>query len=357
MYGLSFSENTQDSYIEETTTPISWEQKIYYGAPGTGKSHKIKDLTRNNESKTIITFHPDTDYSSFVGCYKPMISEDKETITYGFTPQAFAKSYVSAWNNLDKPYYLVIEEINRGNCAQIFGDIFQLLDRHDNGFSKYVIDVDSDFEGYLESELSSLENYKETVSHLAEISIEEFKFSKIALPNNLHILATMNTSDQSLFPMDSAFKRRWDWEYIPIDIEKVKDVKIEIGTEMYSWSAFLDIVNKFIYEVNTSEDKQIGPFFIKANEITNIITFEQFRSKVMFYLWFEIYKDEDRDSIFKTNKGTEDNMKMEPFTFGDLFKSDGIELLHKFMKDSMQLTPIPTLLDIVDEVVEASGNE
>ena len=349
----SFFENFSsyaETKIDGTSVNI---QKIYYGAPGTGKSHKIKGLTKNTENKTIVTFHPDTDYSSFVGCYKPMVSEDKKTITYGFTPQAFAKAYVSAWNNLDKPYYLVIEEINRGNCAQIFGDIFQLLDRYDNGFSKYVIDVDSDFEGYLESELSSTENYKEDISQLAEISIDEFKFSKIALPNNLHILATMNTSDQSLFPMDSAFKRRWDWEYIPIDTEKVKEVKIEIGTEIYSWSAFLDSVNKFIYEVNTSEDKQIGPFFIKANETTNIITFEQFRSKVMFYLWFEIYKDEDRDSIFKTNRGSEDNKKMEPFTFGDLFKSDGVELLHKFMMDSMQLTPT-TPTNTVDKVVEES---
>lgn len=196
--------------------------RIFYGAPGTGKSHKVRKLTEGQE-KTVITFHPDTDYSSFVGSYKPQLADNGKDITYGFVPQAFAKAYVSAWKDTTKPHYLVIEEINRGNCAQIFGDIFQLLDRRVDGYSDYVIDVDKDFADYIKQNenLGDNEAYKDKIIELAEIAEGgEFSYSKIALPGNLYIYATMNTSDQSLFPMDSAFKRRWEWEYLPIDYTK-----------------------------------------------------------------------------------------------------------------------------------------
>ena len=337
-------------------------QKIYYGAPGTGKSHTIKEITKRTENKTTITFHPDTDYASFVGCYKPIVSADKTTITYGFSPQAFAKAYVEAWSNLEKPYYLIIEEINRGNCAQIFGDIFQLLDRDDNGFSKYVIDVDNDFKNYLDDSLirtlANVDDYKRAITGLAEIPFDKFDFSKIALPNNLHILATMNTSDQSLFPMDSAFKRRWDWEYVPIQPNKVDKVVIKIGDNEYYWREFIIIVNEKIAKAHESEDKQLGPFFVKAKKEKNIdgkeiesISEERFVSKVMFYLWFEVFKDEVNNTIFFTKKKAKDSddIQNKTFTFNNLFTAENegeseinSELLNDFMWDSLEMKPLET---------------
>ena len=153
------------------------------------------------------TFHPDTDYASFVGCYKPVKDdEDNKKIVYEFVPQAFTDAYVAAWSDLEHPYYLIVEEINRGNCAQIFGDLFQLLDRK-NGKSEYKIKADKDLAKYLCEA-------KDKDGQDVLMDKDGIKDGKLCLPANLHILATMNTSDQSLFPMDSAFKRRWDWEYI-----------------------------------------------------------------------------------------------------------------------------------------------
>lgn len=208
----------------------SSRQIIYYGAPGTGKSHKIKGMLEGVSTENIIrtTFHPDSDYSTFVGAYKPTMKkhyrydgkvkakyyEDDDlagakkdetiidkVIEYDFVPQAFIKAYTRAYLT-EENVYLVIEEINRGNCAQIFGDLFQLLDRDENGISEYKIKADADIVNYLEEELG-----KDNAG---------IKDGELYLPSNLYIHATMNTSDQSLFPIDSAFKRRWDWEYEPI---------------------------------------------------------------------------------------------------------------------------------------------
>ena len=182
-------------------------QQIFYGAPGTGKSHTVdKDYVKDNKCFRI-TFHPDTDYASFVGCYKPkMGGASGEDITYSFVPQVFLNAYIYAWNHPDEPTYLVIEELNRGNCAQIFGDIFQLLDRQKTGhpgYSKYTINADSDIATYLSGELEDKEHYEKAICEI--YGLKEFDFSILALPSNLNILATMNTSDQSLFPIDSAF--------------------------------------------------------------------------------------------------------------------------------------------------------
>jgi len=328
-------------------------QQIFYGAPGTGKSHKVKEITEG-KSKTVVTFHPDTDYSSFVGAYKPTLHEDGKTITYGFVPQAFAKAYVNAWKNTDQDYYLVIEEINRGNCAQIFGDIFQLLDRNADGYSDYVIDVDKDFENYLKEELTGIADYPAKIMELAkEADLEgNFSFAKIALPANLHIIATMNTSDQSLFPMDSAFKRRWDWEYRPIDYKKAREVKIDIDGEQYNWGEFIETVNNKIKEINNSEDKQLGTFFVKAKD--GIIPFEQFRSKVMFYLWFEVYKDEagTADCIFRQ---TEDDSK--GFSFGELFEPNAKNIIKNFLK-FLKVNPIsPVVVANVETSTDTEETE
>lgn len=359
-------------------------QVIYYGAPGTGKSHKIEELTSDAEKNGRVfrtTFHPDSDYSTFVGCYKPSMrqtdkiysaeelavklkeiknsgvtypchkfsaqywrslkdlsgdvikqiltacgftesmnveiskgvaigqeylnKEEDGKIIYSFTPQAFTNAYVKAWDS-EEDVYLIIEEINRGNCAQIFGDLFQLLDRKD-GVSEYPIDADSDLANYI---CQKLEN---SIRSDFPDGVKEGK--KLVLPKNLYIWATMNTSDQSLFPIDSAFKRRWEWKYIPIKDHKDKNYKIEIGDTQYHWWGFLEKINKVIGDTTSSEDKKLGYFFVKTEN--TIITAEQFVGKVLFYLWNDVFKNYAFDNPIFNKEGD------GKYAFSDFFTEVG----------------------------------
>lgn len=309
-------------------------QQIFYGAPGTGKSHAINELTTG---KDVIrtTFHPDTDYSTFVGAYKPTtksvpvttvigteavpvkgkdgkeMKEDK--IVYEFVSQAFMQAYVEAWKKYctvqegEEPVdeYLVIEEINRGNCAQIFGDLFQLLDRGDEGFSEYPIKADSDMKKQLKKEFAGLEiKNKVSINDLfkgKDIVAQVLEGEVLLLPNNLYIWATMNTSDQSLFPIDSAFKRRWDWYYVPISNAE-KNWTIEVNGAKYDWWNFLQAINDRVYDATYSEDKKLGYFFCKADD--GIISSSKFVSKVIFYLWNDVFKDSEFEgSAFRDENG------------------------------------------------------
>lgn len=302
-------------------------QQIYYGAPGTGKSKTIKDLTFG-ESVIRTTFHPDSDYASFVGTYKPITEEvdlrdcngkkvidddtkevvKEERIAYKFIPQAFLEAYVKAWKKLgsSKKQYLIIEEINRGNCAQIFGDLFQLLDRNEYGFSDYPIVADKDMQKYLEKEFEGWEiTNKDEINQLygeANMVNLIMKGERLVLPSNLYIWATMNTSDQSLFPIDSAFKRRWDWKYVPIRKGRDKETNaplnwyINTGDKQYKWWSFISKVNELIGSLTNSEDKKLGYFFCKAKD--GEIDADLFVSKVIFYLWNDVFKDygfDDKD--------------------------------------------------------------
>lgn len=302
-------------------------QQIYYGAPGTGKSKTIKDLTFG-ESVIRTTFHPDSDYASFVGTYKPITEEvdlrdcygkkvidddtkevvKEERIAYKFIPQAFLEAYVKAWKKLgsSKKQYLIIEEINRGNCAQIFGDLFQLLDRNEYGFSDYPIVADKDMQKYLEKEFAGWEiTNKDEINQLygeANMVNLIMKGERLVLPSNLYIWATMNTSDQSLFPIDSAFKRRWDWKYVPIREGRDKETNVPLnwyintGDKQYNWWSFISKVNELIGSLTNSEDKKLGYFFCKAKD--GEIDADLFVSKVIFYLWNDVFKDygfDDKD--------------------------------------------------------------
>lgn len=317
-----FAEETKPKY-----SSILSLQHIYYGAPGTGKSKAIKDLTFG-ESVIRTTFHPDSDYASFVGTYKPITEEvvlrdcygkkviDDETkevvkeerIAYKFIPQAFLEAYVEAWKKLGsgKKQYLIIEEINRGNCAQIFGDLFQLLDRNEYGFSDYPIVADKDMQKYLEKEFEGWEiTNKDEINQLygeANMVNLIMKGERLVLPSNLYIWATMNTSDQSLFLIDSAFKRRWDWKYVPIREGRDKETNaplnwyINTGDKQYNWWSFISKVNKLIGSLTNSEDKKLGYFFCKAKD--GEIDADLFVSKVIFYLWNDVFKDygfDDKD--------------------------------------------------------------
>ena len=302
-------------------------QQIYYGAPGTGKSKTIKDLTFG-EDVIRTTFHPDSDYASFVGTYKPITEEvdlrdcygkkvidddtkevvKEERIAYKFIPQAFLEAYVEAWKKLgsSKKQFLIIEEINRGNCAQIFGDLFQLLDRNEYGFSDYPIVADKDMQKYLEKEFEGWEiTNKDKINQLygeANMVSLILKGERLVLPSNLYIWATMNTSDQSLFPIDSAFKRRWDWKYVPIREGRDKETnaplnwRINTGDKQYDWWSFVSKINELIGSLTNSEDKKLGYFFCKAKD--GEIDADLFVSKVIFYLWNDVFKDygfDDKD--------------------------------------------------------------
>lgn len=276
---------------------------IFFGAPGTGKSFRItqelKDVDTLFQKRT--TFHPEYDNTSFVGGYKP-ITDKNGDVKYEFVPQIFTNIYVEACNDPAHQYYLIIEEINRGNCAEIFGELFQLLDRDEN----YKITPSDELINYLNNNISDSRFYID---------------GQMLLPDNLSILATMNTSDQSLFPMDSAFKRRWDWEYIPICYTPIDDFKrkndsfdFEIDIEdgkKYSWIKFIERINLNYIKVNPSlgMDKCIGNYFIKPDN-GKIISLRPFINKVIFYLWNDVFKDED-NNVFEKSTSYEDFFPIE----------------------------------------------
>lgn len=357
-------------------------QVLFFGAPGTGKSHAIdenpliKAVPTKNKVRTV--FHPESDYASFVGCYKPVMkkplsagknhlvgrpvnncelaNEDtpdgnanhylplylfshddclnleddiktrREEITYKFTPQAFTNAYVQAWKEyfstpgtLPNNVYLIIEEINRGNCAQIFGNLFQLLDRDSENFSKYAIDTEYDLSKFLNEEMKDNSGNKliDIFSSNPEFTAWSTNNDKesivkgetLCLPPNLYIVASMNTSDQGLFPMDSAFKRRWQWKYIPIKNEdkghiivlnQIANVSTNLKTPSagstlplkYDWWSFLEIVNLKIEDVNSSSDKKLGYWFVKPTiKGSTEIDIETFTCKVISYLWNDVFKN------------------------------------------------------------------
>ena len=412
-------------------------QAIFYGSPGTGKSWTVQNDILDGIKDDFIfrtTFHPDTDYSAFVGCYKPVKTkvgktdrvlsaedlaaiyvrdvvptehlktghieprikfgieyceyfggslakydinnvlalagielatgciEDRVgmtyvkygvsvglkldtqknigTITYDFVPQVFTEAYVKAWQNPTEQVYLVIEEINRGNCAQIFGDLFQLLDRK-KGVSEYPVKAETALAEYLSNVLEG-------------DAAEGIRDGKLSLPANLNIIATMNTSDQSLFPMDSAFKRRWDWKYIPTtppaDKSRTMELSfkdktttkygttIDAGDYEYDWTEFLEKINEKIQNATHSDDKQLGFWFVKTEEGAEEITISSFVSKVVFYLWNDVFKDMGaKDSNPFTIKVDGKNVVMsfnsffEMNSLGQIVENIGV--LHTFLRN------------------------
>ena len=429
------SDNILNNSVSATKAIYAKESKqtIFYGSPGTGKSwtvqhNVLKDVKDDYIFRT--TFHPDTDYSTFVGCYKPIskysswgdpsISEAKlldifmrtedetlykgsikarywyealihaedlrrlgidaqtlsqklkdkgfastaytneltsgifkiydwlkensligsNTISYNFEPQVFILAYIKAWQNPTEQVYLVIEEINRGNCAQIFGDLFQLLDRK-KGVSEYPVKAETALAEYLFSVLEG-------------DAAEGIRDGKLSLPANLNIIATMNTSDQSLFPMDSAFKRRWDWKYIPTtppaDKSRTMELSfkdktttkygttIDAGDYEYDWTEFLEKINEKIQNATHSDDKQLGFWFVKTEEGAEEITISSFVSKVVFYLWNDVFKDMGaKDSNPFTIKVDGKNVVMsfnsffEMNSFGQIVENIGV--LHTFLRN------------------------
>lgn len=358
-------------------------QLIYYGAPGTGKSHRIKQVCQKYEHYRI-TFHPDTDYASFVGSYKPVTHSEQvytnmgdkaiplkdsvtgepvttTKITYQYVYQAYLNAYIAAWkeqqNENPSPVFLVIEEINRGNCAQIFGDIFQLLDRNENGFSDYPIIADNDLKKELAKEFEALDVFNaESINGIYDDDIiAKIKSgSHLLLPNNLYIWATMNTSDQSLFPIDSAFKRRWEWKYVKI-ADGGKNYRISVNGNEYDWWEFVEAINSHIGTDTDQEDKKLGYFFAKAtknDEGKYIISADTFLSKVIFFIYNDVYKDFGfDDDIFKDEDG-------EVLTFANSFDQYGdtvYEKVERFIRN-LGIQPLQ-LTEAEEEAQDELENE
>lgn len=377
---MAFEDSEEKTLISDKELQV-----IYYGAPGTGKSFAIDNLT-NDDNTVRTTFHPDSDYASFVGAYKPTMEDvpinsiygesvqyatgknghpgTEKKIVYKYVPQAFLKAYVAAWSDLGNPHYLVIEEINRGNCAQIFGDLFQLLDRNNAGSSSYAIHADEDITQFLSDDdkgFASLSDDQKDAIRAFVLHKDNGKTQAVGqdilngklllLPPNLYIWATMNTSDQSLFPIDSAFKRRWNWKYMPIEYHPIDkktqqpiDWKFQIGDNIYSWGQFLSKINPEIYTLTESSDKQMGYFFAKADNATGIISEDVFLNKVLFYLWTDVFKDFDVSSELFKNKD-----KNRSFIFTDFFDKDQPHALANLMANFK--------LDIVDVDINSIEDE
>lgn len=305
------------SYITEGARPIKYKtgykderkrNRIVFGAPGTGKSFQLNnekdDLLKGNpDGYERVTFHPDYTYGSFVGTYKPvpcLDSEGKDAITYKYVPGPFmrvlVKALKSSKTDTPMPFLLLIEEINRADVASVFGDVFQLLDRNKTFYSEYPIQTSEDIRHYLSENLGG----------------NDEDYAEIRIPDNMFIWATMNSADQGVFPMDTAFKRRWDFTYLGInnndsDIEKYT---VQLPNGKIYWNKLRKAINAQLSSMRINEDKLLGPFFIKPESIDKVAGedyefdatkfMEVFKNKVIMYLFEDAAKRRPSD-IFVPN--------------------------------------------------------
>jgi len=277
----------------DLTTISGPKNLIVYGAPGTGKSYYINNLLKNaNTIRTV--FHGETQNSDFVGSLKP-VTNTAGKVTYEFVAGPFIKAFVQALNNPNKQIHLIIEEINRANAAAVFGEVFQLLDRDSTGRSEYSIQADELLTKYLQK------------------TIDPNFDGLIYLPANLIINATMNSSDQGVYPLDSAFKRRWSFKYMPIDFQSSPKGSVILDGRQLTW----DILAKSINEVLSSEyahleeDRFIGPWFLNKEEVHSQFS-KAIESKLFTYLWNDVLRHQQKDKIFNDQNVA---------TFSDLIKA------------------------------------
>lgn len=301
---------------------------IFSGAPGTGKSHQLKQLADQyfDDKVTRVTFYPDYTYSQFVGCYKPC-TNDEGNVTYGYVAGPFLDTYLKASTHLDKRYVLIIEEINRANPAAVFGDVFQLLDRGDFGWSEYPLAVPNDMRSCIKVYLSHLsEEEKQAIEAYRDpyMDFSEFRtdmLNHLSLPPNMYIWATMNSADQGVFPIDTAFRRRWEPRHIGINdcedamvtIRKGEEEKRlnEIvvswgkdGAHRANWNNLRRAINGFLSDAaQVNEDKLLGPFFMNPTSLTNERFGDAFKYKVLLYLYEDACKTK-RSKVFASDLKT-----------------------------------------------------
>jgi 5-methylcytosine-specific restriction enzyme B len=360
--------------MSEQVKPI---QKILFGSPGTGKSYQVREIAKNEllipfdeDTKTLrntikTVFHPEYTYADFMGKLLPLTQSG--SIIYKFYPGHFLRilgmAYKALIDGSNESFLLVIDELNRGNAAAIFGTVFQLLDRESDGWSSYEVDISDmelfglleamrlnpiiqqdgsidindgvakrSYKNYLENKASQLNGNNPNGSRACNL----LKQRRINIPNNLSIIATINTSDESIYYLDSAFKRRWDWEYVnsPSGKFKTEDIHPDLrlvyltvnDKPIGKWSYYIIGINEFIksnyQSIRRIEDKQIGWWFIKPED--GKVEIQQVRDKLMFYLW---------DSVF-----TRDKKPLE-----SLLSTEG---------KSIKLTQYSDFLSLIDDFID-----
>lgn len=285
-YNISFFEGEEQEYRSNGIRKTGAENILLYGVPGAGKSHEIKTKYCSDERYIErVVFHPDYMYSDFVGQILPRVEKDKDgndKLKYVFTPGPFTKMLKKAVNDPENYYYLIIEELNRGNAPAIFGEIFQLLDRKDED--------EFPAEEVGESEYG-ISNY--------DVAREVYRDEghSVRIPSNMFILATMNTADQNVFTLDTAFQRRWNMRQIENRVEKAEHANAIIDGTQVNWGAFATVINDMVIEINvdmaSSEDKRLGAYFVKKKELEA----SRFPEKVLKYLWDDAFKM-DKMAIF-----------------------------------------------------------
>lgn len=253
--------------------------RIYYGAPGTGKSWAVKEFVSQQYNKSWrTTFHPEYNYFDFVGGLKPIQNKETGRISYEYYPGPFTESLIYAYKHPTEKVALIVEEINRANTAAVFGDVFQLLDRDETGKSEYGIH-NREVLDYLENEHGII-----------------LPNNNILIPPNFSLIATMNSADQGVFVMDSAFKRRWEFEYVPIDFENHSDVgDLTLAGMSITWQHFVDQLNDHLSSIGIPEDKLIGPRFLNKKDIQSK---DKIAAKLLIYLWDDVVRYK-RDALFK----------------------------------------------------------
>lgn len=288
---IIYIDEPQEKDINHICSCDKPHQRIFFGAPGTGKSYKLNQDANQyfgNNFKRV-TFHPNYMYSNFVGQYKPYPVEDNpEKITYKFVPGVLIRQIVEAFENPDKNYLVIIEEINRANVAAVFGDLFQLLDRTSDGESEYSIAVTKELQDYLKNE------FLDNRSLSTEIENKLKGFSELYLPHNLYIWATMNSADQGVMPMDTAFKRRWEFTYLGVNdaadnnATEFENYVFEVNGVKYNWDMYRRGINDRLSRLNIPEDKLLGPYFLSKNILTNenkSYIADVLKNKVLMYLY------------------------------------------------------------------------
>lgn len=303
--GESLEDETQ-TYIISDVPEGKGVNLIYYGAPGSGKSYRVNQKYKSKNTKRI-TFYPEYDYNDFIGGLKPVI-ETGRNMEYKFVPGPLVNIIISAINNPFENYYLIIEELNRANAPSVFGDTFQLLDRNkDTGVSTYPI-FNSSVGQYIDNAVTGPTDFKDT---------------GIVFPGNLSIIATLNPADQMVFSLDSAFQRRWQMIYVPIDWteENVAEGSVK-GFEGHSWRKVGETLNIVLSENGIEEDSLLGQYYITDEEINDI---DLISSKLIGYLWNDVLKYQ-KDTIFKTKTLSQTIKKFKSHGYKSIFQPDIVEM-------------------------------
>ncbi|WP_313738219.1 AAA family ATPase [Acinetobacter sp.] len=286
---VDFNQSRNSAEEDETLIIENGINKIIYGAPGAGKSAFVSRIVGTNYIRTV--FHPETQYSDFIGCLKPH-KDQSGSITYSFRKGPFIQILEKALLNPESHYFLVIEELNRANTAAVFGEIFQLLDRDDEGQSEYPIFIQD-------------EDLYDALKSVPGLETQDFISKRqLIIPKNLSIIATMNSSDQAVFPLDTAFKRRWIFEYLPLDFTKCANGLIPINDTdipVVEWRTLAQAINTVLVQLKVVEDKLIGPWFIKDSDLKEEVAGQTFIGKIGSYLWDDALKYKKKDDIFKSD--------------------------------------------------------